>query len=224
MTRLCVAPIVEGHGEDKAVRILLQRIWNELLGQEYIHVLRPIRGSRHKLVRREDLERAISLAASKLRGACTPGDPTLILVLLDADTDPACTLGPRLLDYATKVRPDADVACVLADVEYETWFVAAAESLRDFLDFPVATSDSPQKPRAGKRWIQKHFKRPKYSETLDQPGMTAKMDLELCRSKSDSFDKLCRELESRSKRARDSPLGHPGRQAGPALGEDPQAR
>ncbi len=202
MTRLCVAPIVEGHGEDKAVRILLQRIWSELLSQEYIHVLRPIRGSRHKLVRREDLERAIALAASKLEVACSSGDPTLILVLLDADTDPTCVLGPKLLNYAAESRPDVDVTCVLADVEYETWFVAAAESLRDFLDFPVATADTPQKPRAGKRWIQKHFKRPKYSETLDQPRMTAKMDLELCRSKSDSFDKLCRELEARAQGAR----------------------
>ncbi len=200
MKRLCVAPIVEGHGEDKAVRILLQRIWSELLGQEYIHVLRPIRGSRHKLVRKEDLERAITLAASKLKGACRRGDPRLILVLLDADTDPTCVLGPKLLSYAAESRPDVDVACVLADTEYETWFVAAADSLRDFLDFPVATAGAPKRLRAGKRWIQKHFKRPKYSETLDQPRMTARMDLELCRSRSASFDKLCRELEARSKR------------------------
>lgn len=200
MSRLCVAPIVEGHGEDKAVRILLQRIWSELLGQDYIHVLRPIRGSRHKLVRREDLERAITLAASKLELTCDPGDPRLILVLLDADSDPTCVLGPKLLSYAEEIRPDADVTCVLADVEYETWFVAAAESLRDFLDFPETTADTLEKPRAGKRWIQKHFKQPKYSETLDQPRMTAKMDLALCRSRSNSFDKLCRELEARSKR------------------------
>ncbi len=201
MTRLCVAPIVEGHGEDRAVRILLQRIWSELLGQEYIHVLRPIRGSRHKLVRKEDLERAIALAASKLEGACTHGDPKLILVLLDAGTDSTCVLGPKLLSYAAKCRPDIDVACVLADTEYETWFVAASESLRDFLDFPIATAETPQKLRAGKSWIQRHFRRPKYSETLDQPRMTARMDLDLCRSKSASFDKLCRELETRTKSA-----------------------
>ncbi len=203
MTRLCVAPIVEGHGEDKAVRILLQRVWREILGQDYIHVLRPIRGSRHKLVRKEDLERAIALAASKLKGACAPRDPRLILVLLDADTDPTCVLGPRLLSYAAESRPDVDITWVLAGVEHGARLVAAAESLRDFLEFPAATVETPQKSRAGKGWIQKHFKRPKYSETLDQPRMTARMDLELCRRRSASFDKLCRELAARSQRIGD---------------------
>jgi predicted ATPase len=39
--------------------------------------------------------------------------------------------------------------------------------------------------------------RVKYSETIDQPAMTADMDLSLCRRRSPSFDKLCRELEKR---------------------------
>lgn len=37
----------------------------------------------------------------------------------------------------------------------------------------------------------------KYSETQDQPRMTAQMDLALCRRRCPSFDKLCRELASR---------------------------
>ncbi len=199
MSRLCVAPVVEGHGEDRAVRILLQRIWTELLDGDYIHVIRPIRGSRHKLVRKEELERMITLAASKLKGSCAPRDLSMVLVLLDADPDPACELGPRLRDYATESRPDVDVACVLANLEYETWFVAAAESLQEFLDVPADASnlDNPESARSGKGWIQKHFKGPKYSETLDQPRMTARMDLTLCRKRSPSFDRLCRELEVR---------------------------
>lgn len=196
MSRLCVAPIVEGHGDDKSVRILLQRIWNELLGGEYIQVIRPIRGSRPKLVRKEELERTVTLAASKLRVACAAGDPSTVLVLLDADSDPPCVLGPQLLQFTTDSRPDLDVVCVLAKIEYETWFVAAAESLREFLDFP-AVVHAPENARCGKGWIKKYFTGAKYSETLDQPRMTAAMDLRLCRQRSPSFDKLCRELEVR---------------------------
>ena len=33
MSRLRVAPIVEGHGESYCIRILLERVWGELLGE-----------------------------------------------------------------------------------------------------------------------------------------------------------------------------------------------
>jgi len=37
----------------------------------------------------------------------------------------------------------------------------------------------------------------RYAETIDQVRLTTAMDLNLCRSRSKSFDKLCRELEKR---------------------------
>jgi len=69
LSRLRVAPIVEGHGEDLAVRILLRRLWTELLGGEHIEVLKPIRSSRTKLIQTPELERAVDLAVLKLRSA-----------------------------------------------------------------------------------------------------------------------------------------------------------
>jgi hypothetical protein len=94
------------------------------------------------------------------------------------------------------------VSCVLAIVEYETWFVAAADSLRDFLDIPHTDTvpEAPEPRRSGKSWIERRFRGTKYSETVDQPKMTAAMDLPLCRQRSPSFDKLCRELEKRLRR------------------------
>ncbi len=199
MTRLRVAPIVEGHGEVHCIRILLQRIWTDLLGGEYIEVLQPIRKPRSKLVKPEELERAVKLALLKLGGAPSGPCPHMVLVLIDADKDAPCILGPSLLDIAKKVNARADVACVLANIEYETWFVAAAESLHEFLELPpdTGTPENPEAQRAGKGWIGRHFVGEKYSETVDQPRMTAKMDLQCCRARSPSFDKLCRELEKR---------------------------
>jgi len=197
--QLRVAAIVEGHGEYESIRLLLTRIWQELLGGEYIEVLRPIRQKRHQLVKQDGLERAIKLAALKIADASGGAMPSLILVLLDADEDLPCRLAPKLRELAKNARSDIDVICVVANVEYETWFIAAATSLQDFLNLPTDAPipDAPEQQRLGKGWIEQHFKGAKYSETQDQPAMTAKMDISLCRERSPSFDKLCRELALR---------------------------
>ena len=195
MTRLRVAPIVEGHGEVNAVRILLERVWIEVVGGEYVQVARPIRFPRTKLVKPDaaDLKRAVEFAVLKLRGG---SDPSLVLVLLDAHDDAACELGPRILKDASRSRPEIDLACVLANPDYETWFVAAANSLRERLRLPetVEIPEQPEQLKSGKMWIKRNSPRP-YSETVDQPALTRLMDLDECRKRSASFDKLCRELD-----------------------------
>lgn len=58
MSRLNVAPIVEGHGEQQsAIRTLITRVWTEIAGGEYVHVLRPIRRPRAHLVNPTELLR-----------------------------------------------------------------------------------------------------------------------------------------------------------------------
>ncbi|MCR4415127.1 MAG: DUF4276 family protein, partial [Thermoguttaceae bacterium] len=179
MSVLHVAPIVEGHGEYECVRILVQRVWREVLDAEHIEVLRPIRGKKHRLVKKEELQKAVKLALSKLADAGCPPQPGLLLILLDADTDAPCLLGPQLLRDARDVHPVADMACVIANREYETWFVAAAESLVEYLDLSQDTHlpETPEDLGLGKGWIETRFRGTKYSETQDQPRMTAKMDL-----------------------------------------------
>jgi len=196
-----VAPIVEGHGEVQAVRTLLQRIGVQLLGGAHVEVLPPFRCRRSNMVQSGgELERAIRLASLKLRESASDPGASLILVLLDADDDLPCRLGPELLRKAQPSGAPYDVSCVVANVEYETWFVASAESLGDHLSAArEQIPGAPEQARAGKAWIERFFRGPKYSETVDQPRMTAAMDLALCRSRSPSFDKLCRELAGRLK-------------------------
>jgi hypothetical protein len=120
--------------------------------------------------------------------------PALILILLDANSDCPAALAPQF----SGLLPQTNVACVLAKVEYETWFVGAADSLGAYLvlddDPPPA---DPEEQGCGKAWVNKRFRRSRYSETVDQPRMTAQMDLRMCRERSPSFDKLCRELQRR---------------------------
>lgn len=197
MSRLVVAPIVEGHGEVASVRTLLQRVWFDVLGGEYIDVLRPIRASRNKIVQANELGRIVELAALKLQHSGT-SDPGAILVMIDADEDCPADLGPQLVANAKGRCAGFDVFSVVVCVEYETWFVAAANSLADYLDLSSEPPPAdPEAARTGKAWINRHFKGKHYSPTIDQPAMTASMDLQLCRSHSASFEKLCRELSKR---------------------------
>ena len=201
MSRLRVAPIVEGHGDESSIRILLERIWYELLGGEYLDVLQPIRGKRHKLVQAQELGTALDLAVLKLQKRRT-GEPEMILVLIDADSDLPCSLGPHVVEMGRHYRGDVDLSCVIANVEYETWFVAAAPSLSEHLNLSGSEADlDPEAARLGKGWIKQRFRSGKYGETVDQPSLTKAMDLALCRAKSPSFDKLCREFEVRLSRA-----------------------
>lgn len=198
MTSIVVCPIVEGHGEYEAARPLLQRVWTEIVGGQHAEVLRPIRVSRGKLMIEEELEKAIELASSKLQQHHLEDAGRLVLLLIDGEGDPCCVLGPRLLSVAQRnAHQGISYSCVVADVMYETWFVAAAESLTAFLDLSgdAAVPSEPDHDGLGKTWIKKRIRSAKYSETIDQPSMTTAMDLQLCRRRSASFDKLCRELE-----------------------------
>jgi len=197
--QLRVAPIVEGHGEVAAFPIVLRNIWFSMLGGVGLEILRPIRGKRNLLVsaNHRELERAVLLAANKLAAARPASAKELILILVDADRDLPCVLGPQLTSTAHAARSDKDSICVVTNVEYETWFVAAAESLRNYLP-SAADKEFPSDPegqRFGKGWIKARLRA--YSETVDQPKLSAVMDIQLCRRQSASFDKLCRELEKR---------------------------
>lgn len=197
---IAVAPIVEGHGEVSAVPILLRRIFQELFDFTAVEILRPIRQPRNKLLRNNDdcLQKSLNLAVQKLQQDCDPRAAHLILVILDADQECAAKVGPRLLKKAAKLRADAQIGVVLAVWEYETWFVSAAESLSKYLDLRgEAVPEDPEGAKCRKRWIEDRWRGTKYSEAVDQPKLTAEMNLHDCRSRSPSFDKLCREIERR---------------------------
>lgn len=129
MSTVRVAPIVEGHAEQaSAIRILLERTWLEIVGGNYIDILRPIRVPKSKLRQATEFHNALDLAALNLRSA-TFEMRQFILVLLDADEDCPVSLVSALRQTAREQRADMDVAIIVANVEFETWFVAGAESL-----------------------------------------------------------------------------------------------
>ena len=176
MSRLRVAAIVEGQGELDCIGILLRRIWSDLVGGDYIDV-KSVRQMRSRLyngeiVNQDGIRRAVGLAYEKLQLMPFPDDPALVLILIDADDDKPCELGPKLLRAAQVSHSHIRVACVVANVEYETWFVAAAESLADFLELSAGfpgVSD-PEGSRLKKGWVDERFRDGSYSETIHHVG------------------------------------------------------
>lgn len=192
MNRVKIAAVVEGHGECEAVPVLIRRIALAIDPGFVPTILPPLRVPASKLLKQGEIERAVDLAARKLQGRGG------IFILVDCDWEGGCPAreGPILLERARLARPDYPVAVVLAKHEYEAWFIAAAESLRNSRGLPLSLSRpiEPENIRDAKGWLSDRMgPGGSYSETDDQPALTAVFDMVSAR-RADSFDKCYREL------------------------------
>ncbi|RKH18423.1 DUF4276 family protein [Corallococcus sp. AB018] len=180
--------IVEGDGEVPAARILVTRLAHYLQSPVHPDPLPPLRVKRNKLVMKAVLQDAVEFMARKV------GDEGRILVLLDADDDLPCVLGPQLLDWACEQRSDRIISVVVAQCEYEAWFLTAAESLRGQRGLPadLIAPSHPERIRDAKGWLGQRMPGG-YRATIHQPALTSVFDLEAAR-RADSFDKLVRDM------------------------------
>jgi len=192
-----LACIVEGHGEVKALPLLLRRL---AYGEHRydLHIPRPIRVPKSKIVRAagtldpQELARALKLALLKLGSRKNAA----VLVLLDADDACPADLGPDLQHLASRTRPDVLTRVVLAKREYEAWLVAAIESLKrgGHLPADAAPHGDPESISDAKGYLSRQMgPRRSYSETVDQPAFTQALDLDEAAS-CPSFLKLRRDL------------------------------
>ena len=106
---------------------------------------------------------------------------------------------PRSFSRAATACPGRNIRAVLAKMEYEAWFLAAAGSLagRRGLDETLAPPDNPEAIQDAKGWLSARMPRGRrYRETLDQAAFTATFDMAAARRNSPSFDKLWRDIGS----------------------------
>ncbi len=94
------------------------------------------------------------------------------MILADSDDDPPCLLGPELLKKAMQIRPDVPIGVALAQREFESWFLAAAQSLQGKRSLPkdLEPPPEPEAIRNAKQWLDGRMGTQGYSETVDQPG------------------------------------------------------
>lgn len=185
-----IACIVEGEGDVEAVRVLIRRIAVDLYPELTIDILRPIRVSRNQVVKENELEREVELAAEKIRGQGA------IFIIFDSDDDCPAELGPALLTRALQARSDIPIAVVLAKHEFEAWFLAAAESIRGQrgLRNDIHSPSNPEAIRGAKEWLSHRMEGSRtYRETRDQAALTARFNIEQARHVG-SFDKCYRDI------------------------------
>lgn len=185
---MTVVPIVEGDSEVVAFPILLRRLTAWLRPEVWVEIPYPIRVKRDRFLQKpEELRRCLLLARNKA------GNDGAVLVLLDADDDCPADLARTIRTRVQDTIGSFPAAVVLANREYEAWFLAAASSLHGVRGFSFIGPDpiDPELPRDAKGWISGRMAGKPYREVADQPALTAAMDLGQARDRSRSFRKLC---------------------------------
>ena len=189
---IAIASIVEGDGEVRALPVLLRRLSNWLPASQHPQLLPPIRVHRDRFLNRDDeFRKQLLLAAAKC------GDQGWILVVLDADDDCPAELAATVYQRAQQHVPHRCLSVVIANREFEAWFIAAARSLDGYRGFrtPKEIIDA-EVPRDAKGWLRNHIEGGIYREVLDQPAFAANFDLQQAFDNSRSFRKLWKEWQT----------------------------
>ena len=181
-----IQPIVEGHGEESAVPVLLRRLCHDEARAWGVKIEKPHRRPRSQLVKQDTFRKAVRVAG-------LAPDTIGILVLFDADDDCPAELVLELDRWARDAAGGIPCPIVIANREYEAWFLAGIESLRgrrgireDAASFP-----EPEGPRDAKGRLKRSMDRgASYSPTVDQAPLTKKLDLASAYRGCRSFRKL----------------------------------
>jgi hypothetical protein len=220
MAPYLILAIVEGHGEQKAVPLLLRRWFKHRRFRNFETRDLAIRAAGagalkcpYDPIQGTGIEYYIELAASE--------QPDGILVMLDADDE--CLerakdrrrlgLGPELLQRARRVAPHVPIEVVVANREFEVWFLAALDTLRRVGALPrekrweksIADIES---IRDCKKPLAYMLGRP-YEETTDQTDFTGALPFTATMARrSRSYRKLMDALQALTQAARGSRRRH----------------
>ncbi|QOC92170.1 DUF4276 family protein [Micromonospora craniellae] len=190
--RVTIASVVEGEGELTALPVVLRRVMSDMMIWD-ADIQRPYLTNRSKLVKHGGLEASVESLARRVPQSAPGG----ILIVIDADDDCPATLGPALLQRAQAVRPDRRIAVVLANREFEAWFLAAAPSLAGRAGLPegLPVPEDSERPRDCKGWLShRRTDGGSYRPRIDQPALADAFDLSMARHNASSFDKFCRDV------------------------------
>jgi hypothetical protein len=184
-----VYPIVEGHGEVDAAPLLIRRLFFEAQCHT-IGVGRPIRRTQSQLRSKEGIQAGVRLAL--LQPECAA-----VIILFDGEDDCPKDLAAQVRTWASQAASGTPCDVVVAYREYETWFLAAIESLRGQYGIAqdAVAPANPEAKRDAKGALEKFMPANRaYSETGDQPAMSQKFDMGLAHRRNRSFRKMVKTI------------------------------
>ena len=121
-----------------------------------------------------------------------------IIVLVDVDNDCAVNLAKQICDRCKTVGVAVPIAVVCAVREYEAWFLASLDTIRDALpsDKDVFYEGDPEALAGVKEWITQQMPQGRtYKPTIDQARMSSLVDIPTAHANSRSFRRLCHAVE-----------------------------
>lgn len=178
MGPFAIAPIVEGHGDVLAVRVLLHVLRPEL------QVCRPIRIHRSRIADSQYMRQYFGIADANIKDAGNLGG---VLVLADSDDDCPAELGPRLLGMAGDIIGHRQTEVVLAKRMFEAWIIGGRAA-------GMLQADDPEAIANPKGRLKTHLGN--HSETVDQPSLTSRINPVAAAASCPSSAKLDRALDA----------------------------
>lgn len=178
--------VVEGPGDREAFPILLRNylhsngVYTDVLGKPV-----PLKGKGSATSTTNGVEGYVLAAA---RPGCIG-----IIVLVDADKDASCELGPTLLERAQAVT-QLPVVVIVAERDFEDWLYSSVETLQ----LGPATWSPTER---GKNAIESLIAPEKYVKATMQARLASRVDLPLAASRSASLSRLCRKVDALVERA-----------------------
>jgi hypothetical protein len=163
--------VVEGRGDAEAVPLLLRR-WLERRGLFQDVLGKPVTcNGRDKALKENGLEGKVAVAAA--RPGCVG-----VLVVLDGEGDPVCSLGPTLLTRVNDIA--VPVAVALADSQFESWLVASAESL-SLSNLAYSTTQNAEAA------LKTALRPEKYVKPYWQPRLAHRLDFDIALPRANSL-------------------------------------
>jgi|ERR1700685_2154157 len=182
-----IKPIVEGPGDVTAVPELLRRLQFEYgMGGHEVQIARPIKWRRPCFGVEQQVRRAVALALSE-------PDCVGVLLLFDSDDDCPKLYAPEVTRWSRDEAREVPCEVVMAQREYEAWFLAGLESLRGKRGIlaDAISEAGPEEIRGAKERLEtKMEQRRSYSETADQVALTCHVDLHQVYDRCRSFRRL----------------------------------
>lgn len=151
-----------------------------------VQIALPIRRKQHQFHQEELVRTAVALALCN-------HDCDAILLVFDGEDHCPATLGPQVLQWAQGAARGKPCEVVVAYREYESWFLAALESLRGQCEIAsnAVSPTNPEGNRDAKGKLEEYMPPTScYSPTIHQAKLSAHLDLASTHQQSRSFKKL----------------------------------